>query len=72
MNAAIQMKYCMGPTLPFFTKDFLAELGFKPGSDRPKFSSVPVPAEIATKISVPVSVSAIFEISVSAGIPVLK
>ena len=41
-------------------------------SDRPKFGSVPVPAEIPTEISVPVSVPAKFVISVLAGIPVQK
>jgi len=42
------------------------------GSDRPEFGSVPVPAEITTKISVPVSVLAKFVISVSAKISVQK
>jgi len=33
-NGAFQMKYCMGPTQPFFAKEFLSELGFEPGSPR--------------------------------------
>jgi len=41
-------------------------------SDRPQFCSVPVPAEIATKISVPVSVLAKFGILVLAGNTVQK
>jgi hypothetical protein len=47
-------------------------LGTVAVSDRPKFGSVPVPAEITTEISVPVSVPAKFGILVLAGILVQK